>query len=84
MAPNTTVATEFTENAATTKTGEYDMTNNNVVSWIVEEKDNTTGAVKTQSFNSYDEALDMYNYLKLLNENSFVSIQKNEKKLLVE
>ena len=56
----------------------------NVVSWIVEEVDSTTNNVRSQTFTSYEEALDMYNHLKLLNESNFVSIQKAEKKLLVE
>lgn len=57
---------------------------NNVVQWVVEEVDSTTNSVRSQTFANYDEALDMYNHLKLLNENNFVSIQKAEKKLLVE
>lgn len=56
---------------------------NHIVSWIVEEVDNT-GNRKTQTFNQYDEALDVYNHLKLEKKESFVSIQKTEKKLLVE
>lgn len=56
----------------------------NVVQWVVEEVDSATNNVKSQVFNNYDEALDMYNHLKLLNEKNFVSIQKAEKKLLLE
>jgi hypothetical protein len=56
----------------------------NVVSWIVEEVNNDSGDVRSQTFANYDEALEMFNHLKLLNEKNFVSIQKAEKKLLVE
>ena len=56
----------------------------NIVTWIVEEVDNTSKKVRTQSFNSYDEALEIYNHLKMVNENNFVSIQKTERKLLLE
>jgi hypothetical protein len=56
----------------------------NVVSWVVEEVSNESGDVRSQTFANYDEALDMYNHLKILNEKNFVSIQKAEKKLLVE
>jgi hypothetical protein len=56
----------------------------NVVSWIVEEVNNDSGNVRSQTFTNYDEALEMFNHLKLLNEKNFVSIQKAEKKLLVE
>lgn len=59
------------------------MTNTNVVQWIVEQV-HPDGARNTQSFNTYDEALDMYNHTKELYKESFVSIQKTEKKLLVE
>lgn len=57
---------------------------NNVVQWVVEEVDSTTNNVRSQTFSNYDEAMDMYNHLKMLNEANFVSIQKAEKKLLVE
>lgn len=60
------------------------MTNTNVVQWVVEEIDSATKIRRTQYFSNYDEALDIYNNLKSLNENNFVSIQKSEKKLLVE
>lgn len=59
------------------------MTNTNVVQWIVEQV-HPDGARNVQSFNTYDEALDMYNHTKELYKESFVSIQKTEKKLLVE
>lgn len=56
--------------------------NNNVVEWIVEEV--RDGNIRTQAFQSYEDALDVYNHLKLENKESFVSIQRSEKKLLVE
>lgn len=56
----------------------------NIVTWIVEEIDNETKKVRTQCFNNYDEAIEIYNHLKTLNENNFVSIQKTERKLLLE
>lgn len=55
----------------------------NVVTWIVEEV-HPDGVRNTHTFNSYDEALDMYNHSKQMYKESFVSIQKSEKKLLVE
>lgn len=57
---------------------------NKLVSWIVEEVDSKTGDRKIHSFNQYDEALDVYNNLKTERKESFVSIQKSEKKLLTE
>lgn len=56
---------------------------NTIVEWVVEEvkKD---GNVKKSKFSSYDEALDIYENLKTQNPESFISIQKSEKKLLVE
>lgn len=60
------------------------MTNGNIVQWVVEEVDALTKIRRTQAFNNYDEALDVYNNLKTINENNFVSIQKSEKKLLTE
>jgi len=57
----------------------------NVVKWIVEEKENETGKVTyLMEFDSYDEALDAYNSLKTEKENTLVSIQKSNKKLLLE
>lgn len=56
----------------------------NIVEWIVEEVSAVDGGVKSQRFTNYEEALDIYNHLKSLNEKNFVSIQKSEKKLLVE
>lgn len=58
------------------------MSNSNVVEWIVEEV--RDGNIRTQSFQSYEEALDIYNHLKSEHKESFVSIQRSEKKLLVE
>lgn len=55
---------------------------NNIVEWIVEEV--RDGNVRTQSFQTYEDALDVYNHLKVENKESFVSIQRSEKKLLVE
>lgn len=57
---------------------------NNIVSWIVEEINSQTGDRRVQSFNQYDDALDVYNHLKLENKENFVSIQRSEKKLLTE
>lgn len=57
---------------------------NNLVSWIVEEVDSQTGNRRVQSFSHYDEALDVYNHLKVEHKENFVSIQKSEKKLLTE
>lgn len=54
----------------------------NLVEWVVEEV--RDGNVRTQAFQSYEEALDVYNAIKTENKESFVSIQKSEKKLLVE
>lgn len=56
----------------------------NVVTWIVEQVEHDTGNVKRQAFTSYDEALDVYNNLKRENAQNFVSIEKSEKKLLLE
>ena len=56
---------------------------NNVVEWIVEEVDSKTGARTVRPFPSYSEALEVYNDLKEKN-NNFLSIQKSEKKLLLE
>ncbi len=56
----------------------------NVVQWIVEEVDNLTGIRRVKEFASYDEALDVYNDLKLRNEHNFISLEKAEKKLLIE
>jgi hypothetical protein len=54
---------------------------NSVVTWIVEEV-SADGQNRTFSYPSYDEALDVYNNLKLEHKDSFISIQKSEKKLL--
>lgn len=53
-----------------------------IVEWVVEMVDN--GSTKSVKFNSYDEALDVYNQMKLENVNSNITIQKSEKKLLVD
>jgi hypothetical protein len=56
-----------------------------LVSWQVEEVDNDSGALLSRrSFDSYDEALDRYYYLKEQNTSSIVRIEKTEKKLLQE
>jgi hypothetical protein len=56
-----------------------------IVQWIVEEVENDTGSVLyKQSFQNYDEALDVYNALKLEHNESLISIQRSEKKLLLE
>lgn len=60
------------------------MSNNIVTQWVVEDVDAITKVRRSHTFNNYDEALDVYNDLKMLNENNFVSIQKLEKKLLTE
>lgn len=58
---------------------------NNVVKWLVEEKDQKTNAVVySQEFSSYDEAFDVYNSLKTEHVDTLVSIEKTERKLLVE
>ena len=57
----------------------------NIVKWIVEEKENDTGKVTFfQEYSSYDDALDIYSALKTERADTFVSIQKSEKKLLIE
>lgn len=57
----------------------------NVVKWIVEEKENDTGKVTyLMEFDSYDEAIDAYSALKAERNDTFVSVQKSEKKLLLE
>ena len=59
--------------------------NSNVVKWIVEEKETESDKVTyLMEFDSYDEALDVYNALKTERNDTFVSIQKSEKKLLLE
>jgi L-rhamnose isomerase len=55
-----------------------------VVAWIVEEANQEGEKTFMQSFDSYDEALAVYNSLKEENEERFVSIQRSEKKLLTE
>ena len=55
---------------------------NTIVEWVVEvERD---GVKKSLRYDSYDEALDLYNFMKLESDNSNITIQKLEKKLLVE
>lgn len=56
----------------------------NVVRWLVEEKDATGNVTYSQEFNSYDEAVGVYNDLKLKREDTTVSVEKTEKKLLLE
>jgi hypothetical protein len=56
----------------------------NIVKWIVEEVDSLTGIRNTKEFNSYDEALDVYNDLKIRNEHNSISLEKANKKLLIE
>ena len=56
----------------------------NVGKWIVEEVDALTGIKTTKEYDSYDDALDVYNDLKLKNEHNLISIEKSKKKLLME
>jgi hypothetical protein len=56
---------------------------NNVVEWIVEEI-NVRGERREFPFSTYEEAIEVYNDLKVKNEQNFLSIQKSAKKLLLE
>ena len=56
----------------------------NVEKWIVEEVDALTGIKTTKEYDSYDDALDVYNHLKLRNEHNMVSMEKSKKRLLME
>jgi len=57
----------------------------NVVKWLVEEKDSNTGNVTyAQEFSSFDEAVEVYNDLKNKRDDTFLIIEKTEKKLLLE
>lgn len=57
----------------------------NVVKWLVEEKENETGNVTySQEFNSFDEAVEVYNDLKSKRDDTLLTIEKSEKKLLLE
>lgn len=57
----------------------------NVVKWLVEEKENETGNVTySQEFNSFDEAVEVYNDLKNKRDDTLLTIEKSEKKLLLE
>jgi len=57
----------------------------NVVKWLVEEKDSNTGNVTySQEFSSFDEAVEVYNDLKNKRDDTFLIIEKTEKKLLLE
>jgi hypothetical protein len=56
----------------------------NVAKWIVEEVDALTGIKTTKEYDSYDDALDVYNDLKLKNEHNLISMEKSKKKLLLE
>ena len=55
-----------------------------VEKWIVEETNPETGKKVSREYSSYDDALDMYNELKLNNENACISIEKSKKRLLLE
>ena len=56
----------------------------NVGKWIVEEVDVLTGITTTKEYDSYDDALDVYNDLKLKNEHNLISMEKSKKRLLME
>lgn len=57
----------------------------NLVKWLVEEKENETGKViYSQEFNSFDEAVGVYNDLKKKRDDTLLVIEKSEKKLLLE
>jgi len=56
----------------------------NVVKWIVEEKSADGEVTYLREFDTYDDALNIYNSLKLENQDSFVSIEKSVKRFLVE
>jgi len=57
----------------------------NVVKWLVEEKDSDTGEVTySQEFISFDEAMTVYRDLTNRRDDTLVSIEKSEKKLLME
>lgn len=55
---------------------------NTIVEWVVEVERN--GVKKSLRYDSYDEALDLYNFMKLESDNSNITIQKSEKKLLID
>jgi L-rhamnose isomerase len=55
-----------------------------VVVWIVEEEDKEGKRTFLQTYDSYDEALSAYNSLKEDHEDRQLSIQRSEKKLLLE
>ena len=52
--------------------------------WIVEEKDKNGKVTFLQEYTEYDDALDAFSSLKAENTDSFISIQKSTKRLLVE
>lgn len=57
----------------------------NVVKWLVEEKENgSNNVIYSQEFNSYDEAVEVYNDLKEKREDTMISIERSDKKLLLE
>lgn len=57
----------------------------NVVKWLVEEKENGSDTViYSQEFNSFDEAVEVYNDLKEKREDTTISIERSDKKLLLE
>jgi hypothetical protein len=66
-----------------TTTKELKMSN--VVKWLVEEKDSETGnVIYSQEFNSFDEASSVYRDLTRKRDDTMVSIEKSDKKLLLE
>jgi len=53
--------------------------------WIVEVVDSETGEVRRSNpFELYEDALDVYSDLKASDSKGFISIQKVERKLLLE
>jgi len=55
-----------------------------VTSWVVERQDDKGDVKFNMSFDNYDDALDMFNELKELHEDSTISIHKKQQKLLLE
>jgi hypothetical protein len=56
-----------------------------ITKWLVEEVDSVTEEkVFSLEFDNYTEALETFNHLKEATDNNSVSIQKTDKRLLVE
>ena len=56
----------------------------NVTKWIVEEVGKDGKVVFLGNYDTYEEARDAYNYLKEQHNDNTLTIQKSEKKLLIE